>query len=113
MREELRLLKAASNPYRLRILGLLHERPLAVCEIREILGLAVSTVSSHLAILRAAGLITDFKDGKWVNYSRNEDENSEQVRAMLNMVDTWLESDPQAKEDRIKVGMVDRHKICQ
>ena len=44
---------------RLRILALLREGDLYVCQIRTVLGLASSTVSAHLAILRRSGLVAE------------------------------------------------------
>ncbi|MCF8414300.1 MAG: metalloregulator ArsR/SmtB family transcription factor, partial [Melioribacteraceae bacterium] len=63
------LFKAISDQNRIRILNMLKERILCVCEIRTILGLANSTVSQHLRILKENGFIEESKDGKWVNYS--------------------------------------------
>ena len=60
--------KALSDANRLRILNMIVEKPLCVCEITDILELATSTVSKHLSILRDSGLIVDEKNGKWVNY---------------------------------------------
>ncbi len=56
--------KALSDPNRVRILFLLNERNLCVCEITEILGLATSTVSNHLSILSDAGLVIQERYGK-------------------------------------------------
>ena len=49
--------KALSDPNRTRILKMLQVRPLCVCEITELLGLATSRVSKHLSILRNAGFL--------------------------------------------------------
>ncbi len=63
-----RMLKAAAERTRLRILALLRRGPLCVCQIVEILALSQSTVSKHLSILAGAGLVEDEKRGKWVFY---------------------------------------------
>ncbi len=60
--------QALSDPTRLRMWMLLHNQELCVCHIREVFGLAVSTISEHLSVLRKAGLILSKKDGKWVYY---------------------------------------------
>jgi ArsR family transcriptional regulator len=65
----LKALKAASDPTRIRILRLLAREELAVAELQEILAAGQSTVSSHLAQLRQAGLVEDRKTGKHVRYS--------------------------------------------
>lgn len=60
--------KAIAHPTRLRLLGALRNGPLCVCQMTVIVNLAASTVSEHLAELRRAGLITDRKEGRWVEY---------------------------------------------
>jgi ArsR family transcriptional regulator len=60
----LKTLRAAADPTRLRILLLLEEEELSVAELQEILTLGQSTISSHLAQLRQAGLVEDRKAGK-------------------------------------------------
>ena len=57
---------AISDPGRLRLLISLAGRSLCVCQMTELLGLAPSTVSKHLSILKAAGLVTESKKGRWV-----------------------------------------------
>lgn len=65
----LRALKVLGDPTRIRILRLLEREELAVAELQEILATGQSTVSSHLAQLRQAGLVEDRKTGKHVRYS--------------------------------------------
>jgi ArsR family transcriptional regulator len=43
------------------------------CKISDHLGLAASTVSHHMALLRDAGLVTARKDGTWVYYTVRRD----------------------------------------
>ena len=68
MKTYLKVFKALSDGSRLRIYKMLEAEDLCVCEITEVLGLAVSTVSAHLKVLKEAGLVEEYKDGKWVNY---------------------------------------------
>jgi ArsR family transcriptional regulator len=65
-------LKALAHPVRLRILALLRGGELCVCQITEVLGLAPSTISEHLSLLRRAGIIMERKEGKWVFYGLAE-----------------------------------------
>ena len=62
-------LKALGHPARLRMLALLKDGELCVCQVTEVLGLAPSTVSEHLSVLRRAGFIEERKEGKWVYYA--------------------------------------------
>lgn len=107
-----KILAALAETNRLRILMMLKTRPLAVCDIREILGLSFSTVSKHLSILREAGLIDFEKDGKWVNYRFNQ-ELPEVAREWLALVLEQISSDPQIQSDLEKIFVVDKFKICQ
>ena len=63
------VLKALADPNRLRMLSLIAAQPaaapLCVCEIEGEFGLAQSTVSHHLKVLREAGLVTVTKRGLW------------------------------------------------
>jgi DNA-binding transcriptional ArsR family regulator len=65
---EVEIFKAASDPCRLRILKLLKEGELCVCEIMTALNKPQSSTSHHLSILREAGLVKERRDGKWSYY---------------------------------------------
>lgn len=62
------LLKAFSDPVRLRLLNLLVDREVCVCDLHEALALPQPTVSRHLAHLRRIGLVVARKDGLWMRY---------------------------------------------
>jgi ArsR family transcriptional regulator, arsenate/arsenite/antimonite-responsive transcriptional repressor len=65
---------ALAHKGRLRILSLLRESELYVCQIRTVVGLANSTVSAHLGILRRGGLVSEQKEGRWVRYALTDEE---------------------------------------
>ncbi len=69
LRLEAGVLRALAHPARLQILQLLRERERCVCEFESLLGLRQPNISQHLAILRAAGLVTTRRDGLRVLYS--------------------------------------------
>lgn len=60
--------KALADPTRLRILTLLHEGELCVCDLTAALGLPQSTVSRHVARLANAGFIIGRRSGLWMHY---------------------------------------------
>jgi len=68
MKEAVQVFKSFSNPTRLRILLLLRERDLCVCELAFVLGMEQSRVSHQLRVLRNAGLVEDRREGKWIIY---------------------------------------------
>ncbi len=66
--------KALSDPHRVRALVALNHGELCACQVIELLGLAPSTVSKHMSILKAAGLVRSRKDGRWIHYSIVDEE---------------------------------------
>ncbi len=112
MRKLSKAFQALSDTNRIRILKILEQRSLCVCEITEILKLANSTVSKHLSILRDAEFILDEKEGKWVNYFLNDTRNNEYVTKLLPLISAWLPDDKVISNDRKKVKIVDRNIIC-
>lgn len=106
--ETVKIFKALSDPHRIRILKLLEVQPLCVCEIREILGLAVSTVSAHLAILKEAGLVFDRKEHRWVSYHLNRATRNPMIKVMILYLEKQLNRDPEILEDREKIARLSR-----
>ncbi len=72
LRDSVDGLKALAHPVRLRILALLRGGELCVCQITAILGLAPSTISEHLSLLRRTGVLVERREGKWVFYALAE-----------------------------------------
>jgi ArsR family transcriptional regulator len=64
-----KILRAAADPTRLRILLLLKAEELSVAELQEILVMGQSTISTHLSQLKQAGLVEDRRTGKSSFYS--------------------------------------------
>ena len=74
MRTDLDSFKACSDETRLRILFLLSERELCVCELVAILDMPQGKISRHLATLKNASLVADRREGTWIYYSLTEAE---------------------------------------
>jgi len=72
MEELATIFKALSDVTRLRIIKLLGQGELCVCDITAALDMVQPKVSFHLSALKEAGLIKDRKEGKWIHYSLNE-----------------------------------------
>ena len=64
-----RIIKAMAHPTRLFIVDELSRGERCVCELTEMVGADMSTVSKHLAMLRAAGIVQDEKRGSQVYYT--------------------------------------------
>ncbi|MDD3294364.1 MAG: metalloregulator ArsR/SmtB family transcription factor [Geobacteraceae bacterium] len=69
MKNTARMFKALSDETRLRILCLLLEGELCVCDLMAVLQLPQSTVSRHLAYLKNSGWVDDRRCGVWMYYS--------------------------------------------
>jgi len=63
-----RVFRALADETRVRIVALLSHGELCVCHVEHALAVAQPTVSRHLAILRAAGIVDSRRDGSWVYY---------------------------------------------
>src|SRR6185369_7910269 len=63
-----RMFRAFSDRTRLRILHLLRDGELCVCDLVETIGVPQPKVSRHLAYLRRAGLVLARKEGLWSYY---------------------------------------------
>lgn len=74
MEKLLNALKALSEVTRLRILNLLYEKELCVCDIMEALQISQTKASRHLIYLKNAELVKDRKQAQWVYYSIALDE---------------------------------------
>ena len=64
-----KIVKAMAHPTRLYIVEELSRRPRCVCELTDMVGADVSTVSRHLSMLKNAGIVSDEKRGNMVLYS--------------------------------------------
>lgn len=61
--------KLLGDKSRLTILGLLKERELCVCNIVDILQMSQPSISQHLRKMKAGGLVSEIRRGKWTYYS--------------------------------------------
>ena len=68
-RQQARVLKALANESRLKIVDRLSHGECSVSELIEMIGSDPSTVSKHLAVLRAHGIVNDRRDGNVVYYT--------------------------------------------
>ena len=86
MRAFMAVTKALSDQNRVSIVLALEGRELCVCQIIKFLGLAPSTVSKHLSILKLACLIEDRKDGRWMYYRLAGEDAPTEVREAIGWV---------------------------
>lgn len=92
-------LKILADPTRLRLLALLLREELSVAELQEVLGMGQSRISSQLAQLRQAGIVTDRREGKKAFYSLRVDLSMRQLALLHAAIDAVAEL-PAMTEDR-------------
>ena len=68
MNDPVTFARALADPTRWRIVHLVFDRALCVCELADVLKLPQSTLSSHLRVIDGAGLLDCERRGKWLFY---------------------------------------------
>ena len=110
------VLKSLADENRVRVLAALGDGELCVCQIVELLQLAPSTVSKHMAILKQARLVDSRKEGRWIFY-RLTDEKEQAVAADISgLVSKLVAGTTQAHDDtkRLKqITKMDRDELCR
>lgn len=112
MPDTVAMLRAIADQTRLRILTLLSQRELCVCQLVDVLGEGQSKVSRHLAHLRNAGLVIDRREGLWIYYSLSEPQS--QLQRLLGQWLPVVGSDfPAARQDLEKLqNLADCGDLC-
>jgi len=113
MRDFLKVMKALSDPNRVRIIKMLQHKTMCVCEMRAALRIAQPSVSKHLRILEEAGLVTSYKDGMWVNYELADGSSSAYAASLLGNLRHWLEDDSRVAEILKELPSIRREDICK
>jgi len=98
-----KILRAAAEPSRLRILLLLKEEELSVAELQEILTMGQSSISTHLSQLKQAGLVEDRRTGKNNLYRLRPDNGNATIVGLL---DAARRETPEASTDQAAMRRV-------
>ena len=113
MKDFIRVMKALSEPNRVKIVKMLQHKLMCVCEMQASLGIAQPSVSKHLKILEDAGLVDSKKDGLWVNYHLTDGAVSPYAAALLGNLRHWLEQDREIGELVEELPNIRRENICR
>ena len=76
------LLAVAADPVRWRLLAALASGPQCVCRMQPVAGVSAPTLTHHLKALRAAGLVTATRRGRWIDYALAPDALARLQRAL-------------------------------
>ncbi len=106
------LFRAFADPTRLRLLNLLIEGELCVCDLCELLDEIQPKVSRHLAYLRRAGLVSVRQNGKWKHYSVAKQSDGLQ-RTLLNCVKTCLRQTDVLRDDLQRLRTLSPGACCR
>jgi ArsR family transcriptional regulator len=109
MRQYLRVMKAASDSTRVKILKMLQHRKLCVCEMQAVLGISQPSVSRHLRLLEDADLVRSEKDGMWNNFRLvRAGEANPYSRIVLGHIQNWFQDDTDIQQVLEQAQVVDR-----
>ena len=113
MKPFIKVMKALSDPNRVKIIKMLQQRFLCVCELKAALNIAQPTVSKHLKLLEDAGLVASDKDGLWVNYRLTDGSSSPYAATVLGNLRHWLNDDRQIVDLVKKLPSIRREDVCK
>jgi len=105
-----KIVKASADANRIRILSMLQEKKMCVCEIAFVLGIAQPSVSRHLKKLRSAGFIKSESEGLWTNYYLCPQ--NPYAKNFIKNLNSWITSDSVFAQDKKKADKADRDKLC-
>ncbi len=112
MKDFIKVMKALSDPNRVKIVKMLQHKTMCVCEIREALQIAQPSVSKHLKILEDADLVAGRKDGQWVDYYLTDGSRSPYVASLLGNLKHWLENEKEIRDIINKIPSIRREDVC-
>lgn len=115
MKDFLAITKALSDESRVRALMALAGGELCVCQIIELLKLAPSTVSKHMAVLYQAGLVETRKEGRWIYYHLTEEPELPCAQTALAMARDCLSRDRRIRDDAKqlrRIRKMNRDELC-
>lgn len=95
------IFRAFADPIRLRILNLIQDGELCVCDLVEVLKLPQPTVSRHLSYLRRAGLVRVRQEHSWNFYELAPARNAFHTK-MLECLATCYTDVPEMAQDRAR-----------
>jgi ArsR family transcriptional regulator, arsenate/arsenite/antimonite-responsive transcriptional repressor len=108
MREFIAITRALSDETRVRALLSLRAGELCLCQIVELIGLATSTVSKHMSILKQARLVESRKEGRWMYFRLADQDSPEEAREAIAWVLRRLARDPAVVRDRKRIATLAR-----
>ncbi len=113
MDDFIQVMKALSDTSRVRIVKLLQNKDLCVCELQQLLSIPQPAVSKHMKVLEKAGLVRSTKEGLWVNYALDYGSSNPYAAAILGNFRHWLCDDPLLRKMEKRLPDVKRQTSCK
>ncbi len=111
MREMVRISKALSDETRIRMLKLLLDKDICVCEMEEIFPLSESQLSRHLKMLMEAGVLKRWGGGKCIVYVADKTDSNQYCHAVLELLSNSYNDQKTVLRDREKLRQVLADKV--
>jgi ArsR family transcriptional regulator len=110
MNQMIEWLKICADENRLRILLMLKNKPLCACELLAVLDITGATLSSHMKLMRLAGIVEQKKEGRWIIYSIRES----RIMSLLDFLIENFTDKEQILDDQNKLSKLNlREFICR
>jgi ArsR family transcriptional regulator len=107
------VMKALSDANRVRMIKLLQNKDLCVCELQQLFSIPQPTVSKHMKVLEKAGMVKGSKEGLWVNYALDYGSSNPYAATILGNLRHWLCDDSALRKMEKKLPDVKRHTACK
>ena len=114
--EFMNVCKALSDENRIRVIMSLKGGELCVCQIISLLGLAPSTVSKHMWLLKQAKIVQSRKEGRWIYYKIAEDKSKLYIPELIKWISKSLSDNEKIMKDSKELKKIlrcDTEEICR
>jgi len=103
MQELVKIAKALSDETRIRMLKLLLDKDICVCEMEEIFPLSTSQLARNCKMLMDAGFLKRWREGKCVVYIADREKCNHYCRALLDLISNSFNDNERTLNDRDKL----------
>jgi ArsR family transcriptional regulator len=112
MNEQVLFLKTLADTTRLKLLRLILDEELCVCEIQPLLGISQPAVSQHVAKLKAAGLVQERRAGMWTYYRGDRQRLQDGLAAVAGLMEADPLTIPELAEAAARRKGLNRVTLC-
>jgi ArsR family transcriptional regulator len=112
MKEFVNVMKALSDPHRVKLIKMLQRGTMCVCEVRAVLEISQSMVSKLLKIPEKVWFVSRRKQGLWVYYSLSDGARSPYVASLPGNLVRWFSDDQETRTLLEKIEIVRKKNLC-